>query len=69
MTLDELDIMNRKGLLRGTELLTWGHYIEEGGIVFPTEMFDFEGTPPPKKESFYKKQNGAIHDPPKNQMK
>lgn len=39
LSLEELEMMLKKGQLRGTDLLDWGKYIEKGGTIYPLESF------------------------------
>lgn len=39
LSLEELEMMLKKDQLRGSDLLDWGKYIENGGTIFPLESF------------------------------
>ena len=45
VTLKELvKLGEQKPYLRGDELLEWGHYLEEGGAIYPMGVFGDEGS-------------------------
>ena len=51
LTLEELTEKSRKlppEGLRGPELLDWASYLENGGQIYPLELFVTEETPIPK---------------------
>ena len=56
LTVDELEEMDRKGLLRGPELLLWGKYVDSGGPIYPlTIVSTKEGKLPCIPDSPYEK--------------
>lgn len=47
VTLEELQAMHKKRVLRGGELLEWAEYLNKGGVVFPMGILTEEGDEPP----------------------
>ncbi|PRP78772.1 hydrolase, NUDIX family protein [Planoprotostelium fungivorum] len=50
VTIEEYRQLGLREGLRSSELLDWGQYLDNGGIIYPTSIFTWENAPLPKKQ-------------------